>query len=231
MRNAGDHIPLLRKTEQVPQCRQFSIRTPGRSGRHTSLLIREPVRAHESGHTKTVNQGIKIAPHVSGKVLAGEGASMSAIALTLDEWQIRFYEAMAAVLRAKEAVKQQFGFAGLLNGLWRASRNLKSVNESLKALSEAPDGLLPENFAPTQIPQIRKLLRSIEDLLDTAKAKGLFNRSLTGSALEAIRKAGDAVADHLDTLEMSIDPEVLSAMEHGQDEIESGNFCVLESLS
>ncbi len=100
--------------------------------------------------------------------------STSTATLTLDQWQILFHETMAALLRAKVAVKRQFGLWGILNGLWRSNRDLKMLNTSLKAISELPDGALTEEFIQSQIPQLRNLLRSIEDLIDTTKRSQLI---------------------------------------------------------
>jgi hypothetical protein len=144
--------------------------------------------------------------------------------LALDQWQILFHETMAALLRAQEAVKQQWGFWGILNGLWTSSRDLKALNAQLKVISELPDGLLTEEFIHSQIPQVRKLLRSIEDLIDTAKRKGWMNRSLTGAPLGLICSRGEYIADYLETLEMSMDPEVLREISDGRSQIELGQF-------
>src|SRR5208282_2737410 len=95
------------------------------------------------------------------------------VSLTLDEWEILFHETMAALLRAKEAVRQQLGLWGVIRGLWRSSRDLKALNATLKALSESPDGALNEAFISSHIPQVRKLLKSVEELIDTGKARGL----------------------------------------------------------
>ena len=150
--------------------------------------------------------------------------------LTLDQWHIRFHEAMAALLRAQEAIKQKFGLWGVIGDLWRCTRDLKALNASLKAISELPDGVLDQDFIESQIPQLRKLLRSIENLLETAKRKGLTNRSLTAASLGLIAIRGKYIADYLDSLEMSIDPEVLSAIAEGHAQIERGEFDVMEQL-
>ena len=150
--------------------------------------------------------------------------------LALDEWQIRFHETMAALLRAQEAVKQRFGLFGLVTGLWRCSRDLRALNDSLKAISDLPDGVLDQEFIQSQIPQLHKLLGSIESLLETAKLKGLTNRSLTAGPLGSIAIRGDYVADYLDALAMSIDPEVLAAISEGRGQIERGEFEVMERL-
>jgi hypothetical protein len=149
---------------------------------------------------------------------------------TLDEWQLIFHETMAALLRAREAVKRQFGLWGLLNGLWRCSRDLKVVNDSLKALSELPDGVLSEEFVKSQIPELHKLLASIDDLINAGKHRGLTNRTLTSVPLAQIRLRGEYVADYLDALEMSIDTEVLKAIEDGRAQIEAGQFEEMERL-
>ena len=148
----------------------------------------------------------------------------------LDQWQILFHETMAALLRAQEAVKQQFGLWGILNGLWRSSRDLKMLNASLKEISELPDGVLSEEFIRSQIPQLRKLLTSIEDLIDNAKRHRLTNRSLTSAALGSIRIRGEYMADYLEALEMSIDPDVLKAINEGHNQIERGEFETMEQL-
>jgi hypothetical protein len=156
--------------------------------------------------------------------------SSSSAILTLDQWQIRFHEAMAALLRAQEAVKQQIGLWGLLNGFWKCSRDLKALNATLKAISELPDGTLSEDFIQSQIPQLGKLLRSIEDLLATAKHKGWMNRPLTAAPLGLISVRGEYVADYLDALEMSMDPQVLTAIKEGHDQIERGEVELMERL-
>ncbi len=152
------------------------------------------------------------------------------VLMPLDQWQILFHETMAAVLRAREAVKRQFGWVGLLNGLWRSTRDLKALTANLKAISELPDGVLSKEFIHSQIPQLQKLLRSIEDLIDTAKRAGLMNRSFTAAPLGVISLRGEYVADYLEGLEMSLDPQVLAAIEEGQRQIERGEYEVMERL-
>lgn len=155
---------------------------------------------------------------------------MSTTVISLDRWQILFHETMAALLRTQEAVKQQFGFWGILSGLWKSSRDLKALNASIKLLSELPDGMLSEEVIHNQILQLRKLLVSIEELLDTAKRKGLMNRSLTSAPLGAIKIHAGYLADYLDSLEMSMDPEVLKAINEGREQIERGEFETMEQL-
>jgi hypothetical protein len=127
-------------------------------------------------------------------------------------------------------MKQQFGLWGLVTGLWRCSRDLKALNASLKAISELPDGSLGQEFIQSQITELHQLLRSIENLLERAKRKGLTNRSLTAAPLGLIAVHGDYVADYLDSLEMSIDPQVLAAIAEGQSQIERGECEVMEQL-
>ena len=156
--------------------------------------------------------------------------STSTTVLSLDQWQILFHETMAALLRAQDAVKRQFGLWGLLNGLWKCSRDLKTLNASLKAISELHDGVFSEVLIQSQIPQLRKLLTSIEELIDTAKRRQLTNRSMTSAPLGSIRIRGEYIADYLEALEMSIDPEVLKAISEGRGEVEDGKFEIMEQL-
>jgi hypothetical protein len=156
--------------------------------------------------------------------------SQSSMTLTLDQWQILFHETMAALLRAQEAVKRQFGLIGLLNGLWKASRDLKALSAILKSISEAPDGVITEEFIQAHIPNVRELLRSIEDLIQVAKRKGLMNRSLTSAPLGVIGSRGEYIADYLEALEMSVDHEVLKAINEGRSQIDRGEFEVMDRL-
>ncbi len=155
----------------------------------------------------------------------------STATIAVEQWQIRFHETMAALLRAKEAFKKQFGLVGLLNGLWKSSRDLKSLTASLRTISEMPDGALPEGTLQSLIPQLRKLIGSIDDLMDTAKRRNLLNQTLTASPLNQIRDRGEYVADFLDTLEMSIDPETIAAIDEGRSQIERGEFVDMERIS
>ena len=97
----------------------------------------------------------------------------------------------------------------------------------MKALSESPDGILSEEFIRSHIPQVRELLKSIKELIDVGKSRGLTNRSLTSAPLESIRSRGEYIAR---TLQMSIDPNVLRAIEEGRNQIERGEFEVMERL-
>lgn len=148
----------------------------------------------------------------------------------LEQWPILFHQTMAALLRAQQAVQQQFGFWVVLNGLWKSSRDLKALNASLKAISELPDGVFPDEAVRSQIPQLRNILTSIEDLIDTAKRRHLTNRSLLSAPLGSIRIRGEYIADYLETLEMSIDPVVLKAIQDGREQIERGQFEAMEQL-
>ena len=155
--------------------------------------------------------------------------SSTATTLTLDQWQILF-QTMEALRRAQEAVKQQFGFVGIVKGFWRVAEDLKIINTSLKAISELPDGILGDEFIQAQIPRLHKLLKSIDDLSEISKHKGLTNRTVTGASLGLISIRGEYIADYLEALEMSIDSEVLKAIEEGHAQIQRGEFEVMERL-
>jgi len=150
--------------------------------------------------------------------------------LTLDAWQILFHETMAAVLHAQEVVKQQFGLVGVLNRAWRVNRELKVMTANLKTLSELPDGAISNEFIESHIPQVRDLLTAIERLITAANKKGLMNRSLTAGSFESIRARGQYIADYLDALEMSMDRDVVAAIEKGRRQIQNGEFEVMGRL-
>ena len=78
--------------------------------------------------------------------------------------------------------------------------------------------------------ELRKLLNSIDDLVSAGKRHGWTNRTLTSAPLGQIRMRGEYVADYLDALEMSIDPEVLKAVEEGRSQIDRGECEVMERL-
>lgn len=148
----------------------------------------------------------------------------------LEKWQILFHETMAAVLRSKEAVKKQFGMVGLLNGLWKSARDIKTLTASLKALSELPDGIVGDEFIRSQIPQLHELLSTISELIETARRLGMTNRSLTSAPLKMIESRSHYIGDYLEALEMSIDPEVINAIDEGRSQIEHGNYEFIEGL-
>jgi hypothetical protein len=147
---------------------------------------------------------------------------------TIEQWQIAYHETMAALLRAKEAVKCQVGIIGMSTGLRRCSRDLKLLNQGLKALSELPDGVISDEGVSNQIVQVRKLLISIGELLESARRRGLMNRTLTGASLGSIAGQAGYLKECLDTLEMSQDPDVLKAIEDGKQQIEQGEYEVME---
>jgi hypothetical protein len=148
--------------------------------------------------------------------------------VTVEQWQILYHEAMAALLRAKEAVKRQVGIFGIATGLWRCSRDLKLLNHGLKTLSELPDGFISDEGVCNQIVQVRKLLFSIRELLESARRHGLMNRTLTGASLGSIAGQAEYLKEYLDTLEMSQDPDVIKAIEDGKQQIEQGEYEAME---
>jgi hypothetical protein len=153
-----------------------------------------------------------------------------ALTVSLDQWQTLFQKTMEALQRAQDAVKRQIGFFGIVNGLWRAARVLKDLNAGLKVMSELPDGIATERFIQSQMPGLHKLLKAISDLIDTGKQKGLMNRTVTAASLGLISVRGEYIADYLDSLEMSIDPEIIAAIHEGRSQIERGEFEVMERL-
>jgi hypothetical protein len=134
------------------------------------------------------------------------------------------------VLQTQESAKRQIGYWGMVRGLWRADRDLRSLVNLLKTLSEAPDGFLKDDEIDSQMQQVRKLLTSIEDLIDTAKRRGLMNRTLTSASLGSIRIRRESLADYLENLEMAIDPEVTKAIEAGREQIANGEFEAMDRL-
>ncbi len=154
----------------------------------------------------------------------------STATLTLDQWHALLQKTMEALQRAQEAIKQQFGFWGLVNGLWRCARDLKDLNARLKVVSELPDGVLKQEVIESQIPSLHTLLKSIDDLMEVGKRRGLTNRTVTGASLGLIAVRGEYIADYLDALEMAIDPEVIAAIHEGRSQIHSGDVEVMERL-
>lgn len=113
----------------------------------------------------------------------------------------------------------------------KPAATLKVLNAILKQISEVPDGVLSDEAIQAQIPQLQKLLSSIEQLIDTAKRHQLTNRTLTAAPLGSIRIRGEYIADFLDSLEMSVDPEVLALINEGKGQIERGECERVERLS
>jgi hypothetical protein len=155
---------------------------------------------------------------------------MSTQPLPLDQWHLLFHETMAAILRAKEAIKRQAGILGIANGLWGAARDLKRIVRLEELLLAAPDGALSEVQLLESIRSSTEILRSIEDLIDIAKHHGFTNRTLTAAPLESIRKHGEQIAEHLEVLELSVDPEVEELIRLGRQDFAEGRGIPLESL-
>ena len=148
----------------------------------------------------------------------------------LEQTQTILAVTTADLLRAQEAVKKPFGSTDLSGVLWKFGGDLKALNANLKDISEAPDGAIPESFIQSHIPEVRKLLQSIEDLISRAKRNGLMNDSRTLVPLEMIRSRGEYIADYLEALEMSMHPEVLKSIDEGRGQMERGEFEVMDRL-
>ena len=102
---------------------------------------------------------------------------MSTQSITLDQWQLLFHEAMAAILRAKTAIKKQAGILGIAKGLWTVSRDLKKII-AIEALAlKAPEGTLSDEWIQDNLRSSAELLRSLEDLIDNARRGGLTNQT------------------------------------------------------
>jgi hypothetical protein len=155
---------------------------------------------------------------------------MSTEALPLDEWQLRFHEAMAAVLRAREAIRRQATLAGVAWGLWRAARDLKEVVDFSARLLETQDGLVTKEMVGPFMDSMKGLVVEIDGLVDTAKRRKLFNRTLTSAAIEAVRCRGEELAECVDALEMSFDAEVIELIRKGRQDFAGGRGVPLSSM-
>jgi len=155
---------------------------------------------------------------------------MSTAALPFDQWQLLFHEAMAAIIRSKEAIKRQAGILGVAKGLWTAARDLKNIVQLERVMLEVPDGVIDEATLRANIQSTSELLRSIEELIDIAKQHRLQNRTLTAASLESVRRSGEQIADHLDVLKISIDPDVEELIRQGRQDFAEGRSVPFESL-
>lgn len=147
-----------------------------------------------------------------------------------NQFEILFHETMAAVLRAQESTKRQFGLIGNLNAFWKSSRDLKAFRQTLVMGFELPDGTISNEWIAAQIPKFHELLAAIEELLDAARRGGFMNRTLSNVPLRAITDHAKYLDEYVDTLEMSIDPEVIKAIDEGRAQIERGEYETMDRL-
>ncbi len=155
---------------------------------------------------------------------------MTAVAIPLDQWELRFHEAMAALLRARDAIRRQAGILGLAPRFWSVARDLKNLTNTFEVMLAAPDGVLDEAALRSFAERTSRLVREIRELIDVAKRRGLTNRTLTAGSLNAIRLAGEKLDDYLDVLELSTDPEVEKLIREGKQDFADGRGVSLESL-
>lgn len=159
---------------------------------------------------------------------------MSANAIQLEQWQLQFHELMAAILRASATIRREAGILGIAPRLWEVARDLKNIlplqEHIYQSMLELPDGAVDEAIIKSSAESTGKLLCSIEDLLDNARRNQLMNRTLTAGSLEAIRRRGQEIAEHLDVLKLSIDPEIAALISEGRADFAEGRGVPLDSL-
>lgn len=159
---------------------------------------------------------------------------MSADAIQLEQWNLQYHELMAAILRASATIKREVSIFGIAPRLWGVARDLKNIVPLQKHLYglmlELPDGTIDDAIIRDSVKSTGDLVRSIEGLLDTAKRRGLMNRTLTAASLETIRRHGEEIAEHLDVLRLSIDPEAEGLIREGREDFAAGRGVPLDSL-
>jgi hypothetical protein len=141
---------------------------------------------------------------------------------------------MAAILRAAKSIKREAGILGVAKRLWSVSRdldNLRILQLSIyERMLQLPDGGLDETLIKGNVESTASLLRSVADLLDVAKRHGLANRSLTAPSLLAIRRYAEQMAEELDPLVLSVDPEAEKLIGEGRADFAEGRGIPLDSL-
>lgn len=159
---------------------------------------------------------------------------MSVDAVQLDRWQLQFHELMASILRASAMIKREAGILGIAPRLWQAGRDLKGIRQLQQNIYESalelPDGAINDAVFKSLTESTGNLVHSIEELLDIARRKGLLNRSLTAGSLEVIRQRGGELAEYLDILRLSVDPELAAQISEGRSEFVEGRGVPLDSL-
>jgi hypothetical protein len=159
---------------------------------------------------------------------------MSAMAIPNDEWGVQFHESMAALARSRAAIRREVGILGIARGLWSVSRDLKNLRPSrdriYASLSALPDGAIDDAQLREYVQSTQSLVDSIEELLRVAKRARLTNRTLTAGSLEAIRRHCEDFAQHVDVLQLSVDPEAIELIRQGREDFANEKTVPLDSL-
>jgi hypothetical protein len=136
--------------------------------------------------------------------------SAAAIALGTDGWNAEAYGAASSAFGVSLSLKGYFGQIALAGKLWSLDKKLKDLLERFyKAAGSSADS----SPAPTReriesaIETLRSICGKIDEVYSIAKARGLTNWTLIGTALNSIRVRGSELLEIADAAELSLHPE------------------------
>ena len=137
--------------------------------------------------------------------------------LGTDTWNADVLGAAASAFRVSARVVSQrvgnhMNLLRMAGGLWSLDTQLKNILEGfyteVSKVSQTPVVPPTEERLRSAILSLRTLCGKIDELYNMAKAAGLTNRTLIGTALNSIRVRGDELLDIAESAELSLEAEV-----------------------
>ena len=151
--------------------------------------------------------------------------NIMADSLTLDEWSVGYYDAMAAAAKIRQSMHRQASVFTIARYCWRATSGLRNLTSLMNQLAKAPEEQLRELLFSA-----KELHRSCTDVLTLAASKGLMNRMLTAVALQSLSKNNDKYLDVIERYELSLDRTISEEARQALEEYSRGEATSLKSL-
>ena len=152
-----------------------------------------------------------------------------------DRWDAAFYSAMALVSKASEAVRSAHSTVAIPARLWVLERQLRAFSDAL----QVPTNRLREaKLGPIDIGEpgrafverLYSLSNSAQSLYNTARSKGLTNRTLTAGSLNSINRVALAILNAAEFIDMASDPQTEESFRIAHEEFRRGECVGLEAI-
>jgi hypothetical protein len=170
-----------------------------------------------AGFASKLTGGITMCPAIPISTLYGAGT---------DKWNASAYGALSVAWRVSTSVRVQANILSLSRNVWKLDGILRHFLEEIYKAAENPPART-EPITKEQIMEaantLQQIHRTIDQLYARAKSAGLTNRGFIGTALNSVKVRGEELLEFGDALEMSLNEDVDTFLEHSLEDLRSGN--------
>jgi hypothetical protein len=153
-----------------------------------------------------------------------------------DQWRAEAHRAASLAFRVSAALDNHAQMISLAANVWQLDRALSKFLEGIyldierRVKNNIPPEPVKKEVLAESLRTLRTTANTIEGLYSRAKASGLTNRTLVGTALNSVRVRGDEILDLVESIELAMNPDIDKIFEKSLDEFKRGETFELADI-